>query len=213
MSTNSGEDGWCPYCGHGMSVHAGEWESKCRNCEQRFIICQERHAKGSGWRICHMPCGCGKKYYPDKAKAAKPLKSGEYAQAASSIGFSESTWQGVEATTQLVGTSSSHTRNPSADSVDPLQWTQARLESDGGSLLAGMAGLSVSAESSEQVESTTEVSARWNSDGKGVTLKSMAGDKVATLSRKDVVSTEEGYFFYKNGNVYFAKGIKPAKKR
>lgn len=31
-----------------------------------------------GWRICWLPCSCGEEYYPDKARATRPLASHEY---------------------------------------------------------------------------------------------------------------------------------------
>ncbi|KAK5632461.1 hypothetical protein RRF57_008175 [Xylaria bambusicola] len=83
MSTSSKRKGECPRCGHQMNEHAASKESKCKKCKQCFDICQcgyhgiEGEDPG-GWRICYIPCNCGKKYYPDKAKAARDLQPHEY---------------------------------------------------------------------------------------------------------------------------------------
>ncbi|KAH9204585.1 hypothetical protein DL95DRAFT_418146 [Leptodontidium sp. 2 PMI_412] len=79
MSTNSSREGDCERCGHFMNEHARVRESKCKKCKKAFEICKA-HIYGSdgGWRICFIPCSCGKEYYPDKAKAAVPLAPHEY---------------------------------------------------------------------------------------------------------------------------------------
>lgn len=66
-----------------MNDHAARRDSKCRKCKQAFVICQVGyHGEGGhspeGWRICFQPCYCGVEYYPDKARAARPLESHEY---------------------------------------------------------------------------------------------------------------------------------------
>ncbi|KAH7302996.1 hypothetical protein B0I35DRAFT_447498 [Stachybotrys elegans] len=82
MSTSSGREGSCSFCGHWMNEHAREEDSNCKKCKKLFSICQAgRHGpRGDrrGWRICDIPCSCGSKYYPDKAKAAKPLAADEH---------------------------------------------------------------------------------------------------------------------------------------
>ncbi|GKU13941.1 unnamed protein product, partial [Fusarium langsethiae] len=80
MSTNSGEDGFCKFCGHLMNVHTRASSSKCTKCKKRFHVCQALvHNEGKGWRLCDVPCGCGSKYYPSTAKQARPLAPTEYA--------------------------------------------------------------------------------------------------------------------------------------
>ncbi|KAM0361040.1 hypothetical protein ACHAO7_012051 [Fusarium culmorum] len=82
MSTNSGEDGFCKFCGHLMNVHTKASSSKCTNlkCKKRFLVCQAGvHNGGGGWRLCDVPCGCGPTYYPSTAKQAYPLAPIEYA--------------------------------------------------------------------------------------------------------------------------------------
>lgn len=83
MSTSSGRKGWCTRCGHGMNEHARSAESKCRMCKKAFEICQTSYHgqegySPEGWRICYIPCNCGELYYPEKAKAARPLQPHEY---------------------------------------------------------------------------------------------------------------------------------------
>jgi len=213
MSTNSGEDGYCPYCGHAMNGHAADWESACKKCDERFVICQERHGNRSGWRICLIPCDCGTQHYPDKANAAKPLKARERVDPAPLTGYAPTiAGPSSAAMAALLGSSSSHVRTLSAESVDPLQWPEERLQSDGG-LLTGLAALSIAAPGPTSVAPpTVEVSARWNSDGNTVTLKSFAGDKIATVNRENIQDREDGIWVYINGTWYFAVEIKGAKK-
>ncbi|KAH6628119.1 hypothetical protein F5144DRAFT_296976 [Chaetomium tenue] len=88
MSTESGRKGSCNRCGHPMGKHAKKRDSKCQKCKKTFDICQVGfHGSVSGgqpvdtavgWRICWVPCSCGEQYYPDKARAARPLASHEY---------------------------------------------------------------------------------------------------------------------------------------
>ncbi|KAM0362987.1 hypothetical protein ACHAPK_011299 [Fusarium culmorum] len=83
MSTSSGREKTCSSCGHQLSVHAKKSEARYKKCKKSFEICQALyHGEGaedsSGWRICLIPCDCGKTYYPDKAKAARPLERHEY---------------------------------------------------------------------------------------------------------------------------------------
>ena len=35
--------------------------------------------RSRGWKLCFVPCGCGKEYYPDKARSVVPLELHEYA--------------------------------------------------------------------------------------------------------------------------------------
>jgi hypothetical protein len=79
MSTSSGREGFCTRCGHANNEHARQRESKCKKCKKGFEICQAGvHFRSLGWKLCFIPCGCGKKYYPDKAKSAVPLEPHEY---------------------------------------------------------------------------------------------------------------------------------------
>lgn len=81
MSTDSGEPGFCIYCGHFLSAHTKERHAKCKKCKKRILICQAGvHATGAGWKICHLPCSCGEGYYPSNAKAARLLQPTEYAE-------------------------------------------------------------------------------------------------------------------------------------
>ncbi|KAI1249782.1 hypothetical protein MGN70_009396 [Eutypa lata] len=80
MSTSSGEIGFCRYCGHPLDGHTKASHSKCKQCKKRIFVCQAgQHQEGGGWRICHVPCGCGRRYYPSTAAAARPLEPSEYA--------------------------------------------------------------------------------------------------------------------------------------
>lgn len=192
-----------------MNGHAAERDSACKKCKAQFIICQEMHQSGSGWKICLIPCSCGKKHYPDKAKQAKPLNEADYIEYAPS---SSSAGPSSAAMAALLGSSSSHARNPSAESEDPLQWSPDRLLSEGGLLTTGMAALSITAQGSDPDEAqTVEVSARWNSDGL-VTLKSLTGEEIATINREAIHFREDGVWVYMNGTWYFAPEIRGAKK-
>ncbi|KPM38407.1 hypothetical protein AK830_g8148 [Neonectria ditissima] len=80
MSTSSGEPGFCKYCGHFMNEHTKASLSKCKRCKKHIYVCQVGiHATGGGWKICHVPCGCGQKHYPSTAKPARPLEPADYA--------------------------------------------------------------------------------------------------------------------------------------
>lgn len=80
MSTNSGESGFCKFCGHPMNEHTKATLSKCTKCKKRMHVCQSGvHARGDGWRLCDVACGCGSRYYPSVAKQARPLAPSEYA--------------------------------------------------------------------------------------------------------------------------------------
>ena len=64
-----------------MNGHAHKRDSKCKKCGKFFEICQEAiHGDGAtrAWRLCFVPCYCGKDFYPDKANAAIPLAPHEY---------------------------------------------------------------------------------------------------------------------------------------
>ncbi|RMJ01511.1 hypothetical protein CDV36_015744 [Fusarium kuroshium] len=83
MSTSSGRSKICSCCGHALNEHAKTTESKCKKCKRGFDICQAGYhgydrAGPLGWRICKVPCGCGERYYPDKAREARPLQPHEY---------------------------------------------------------------------------------------------------------------------------------------
>jgi hypothetical protein len=124
-----------------MNEHTRERESKCRQCKKEFIICQtnshgprgDRH----GWRICYIPCFCGPKYYPDKAKSAHPLADDEYATSHPGYRATEAVDTTEETTEQDLSaqneTHTSHGRSLSQDSDDPLQE----------SLLSGFSSLTV----------------------------------------------------------------------
>ncbi|KJZ70799.1 hypothetical protein HIM_09812 [Hirsutella minnesotensis 3608] len=80
MSTSSGEPSFCDYCGHPMNGHTKASHAKCKKCKKRILICQAGiHATGAGWKICYLPCNCGPRYYPSKAREARPLTPAEYA--------------------------------------------------------------------------------------------------------------------------------------
>jgi hypothetical protein len=83
MSTSSGRDErkFCTRCDHTLNEHARERDSKCKKCKKIFEICQTGlHGieKSGAWKLCFIPCSCGKDYWPDLAKAAKPLEPHEY---------------------------------------------------------------------------------------------------------------------------------------
>lgn len=86
MSTSTREKGDCPRCGHGLSGHTAAKYSRCRKCGQRIVVCQAGShglvhmdmVDATGWRICYVPCYCGKDYYPDTARAAIQLQPWEY---------------------------------------------------------------------------------------------------------------------------------------
>ncbi|KAI1319113.1 hypothetical protein F5Y16DRAFT_391200 [Xylariaceae sp. FL0255] len=77
MTTSSGQDGFCVYCGHWLNEHTHPKHAKCKKCKLPFVICQtgihgdDEHRRG--WMICSKPCGHDRKYWPDPAKAAKDL--------------------------------------------------------------------------------------------------------------------------------------------
>lgn len=83
MSTSSGRKNQCSCCGHQLNEHSSTKGSKCKKCKKVFDICQagyhgQEGFSPLGWRICKVPCSCGERYYPDKAKAAHPLQPHEY---------------------------------------------------------------------------------------------------------------------------------------
>ncbi|KAK0103666.1 hypothetical protein ONS95_005677 [Cadophora gregata] len=64
-----------------MNEHARKRDSKCTKCGKFFEICQTSlHGDGSSraWRLCFIPCYCGREFYPDRAQAAIPLADHEY---------------------------------------------------------------------------------------------------------------------------------------
>lgn len=83
MSTSSGRLKNCSCCGHPLNEHAKPRDSRCKKCNKAFEICQSGYhgdEDGSplGWRICRVPCGCGERFYPDKAREARALEPHEY---------------------------------------------------------------------------------------------------------------------------------------
>ncbi|KAG5786777.1 hypothetical protein H9Q69_014147 [Fusarium xylarioides] len=104
--------------------------------------------------------------------------------------------------------SASHGRTLSAESIDPLQWDQSRIDEE--TVTSGMAGLSVQGESSHQAK-RTHVSARLG--GKDTVVFKNDGKKVTSL-RESWVEVEGGFIFEskKYGCTFFAKEIKRAKK-
>lgn len=142
MSTSSGNE------------HAKERDSKCKNCKKGFEICQAGiHGRSRGWKLCFVPCGCGKKYYPDKAKSAVPLEPHEYVPG--HPGYrpltpdedEDTTFDDSEADAGRAGkvistprkdrsppAGSGHTRTDSAESEDPLAWTPRTYEQRTGSV-------------------------------------------------------------------------------
>ena len=149
MSTSSGRKGYCSRCGHANNEHAREKEAKCKKCKKGFEVCQvgvHGDVSSPGWRICFAPCTCGEKYYPDKAKSAKPLEPHEYVTThagyramsypdENDISFNTS----QDAASKAVGyvstpggssagqVSYGHARGPSNESMDPLSWTPRRI--------------------------------------------------------------------------------------
>jgi hypothetical protein len=141
MSTSSGREGSCERCGHPLNEHARKSESKCKGCKRHFEICQQIHLGGSGYRLCYIPCTCGKENYPDKAKVATPLEPYEYLlnhpgyrpreysdddEEESKLDVSlHSSPTHVAASHEPQGVAL-HTRNISQESEDPLQWSEAK---------------------------------------------------------------------------------------
>jgi hypothetical protein len=150
MTTSSGREGFCTRCRHANNEHTREREAKCKKCKKGFEICQvgdHGDDNSAGWRLCFIPCGCGKKYYPDKAKSAVPLQPHEYAvdhpgyrpllypdEDETSVidSQTEATDSMYNVSTPLKGESSStiqnyhgHTRTDSGSSLDQLSWSPA----------------------------------------------------------------------------------------
>jgi hypothetical protein len=129
-------------------------DSKCKNskCKKFFEICQApiHGSDGRGWRLCYIPCSCGEKYYPDKARAAVPLAPHEYQ--ADHPGYRPlPPDEEYEDTTEDITDSSSpppqgeswsvgHGRADSGSS-DELSWSKARYEQDMGSIGGIVGGL------------------------------------------------------------------------
>lgn len=114
--------------------------------------------------------------------------------------------------------STSHGRTLSEESIDPLQWDQERITAE--TMASAMRGLTVGEGSSQQgeghgqVSGTVPVSARLSRKGMvDFTVKS-SGKKLAS-TREKWVSVKGGYVFesQSEGCIFFAKEIKPAKKK
>jgi len=136
MSTSSGREKRCGPCGHFLDGHAHARDSKCKKCKKIFDICQVLTHRG--WRICFIPCSCGKEYYPDKARAAVPLASHEYDP--SHPGYRALTPDDDEydtidqaSSSTAQGGSMGHNRTDSTDS-DPLGWSTERYQQETGSI-------------------------------------------------------------------------------
>ncbi|KAE9373833.1 hypothetical protein N431DRAFT_466094 [Stipitochalara longipes BDJ] len=137
MSTSSGRgDKRCGPCGHVLDGHAHKRDSKCKKCKKLFDICQVTTHRG--WRICFIPCSCGKEYYPDKARAAVPLASHEYDP--SHPGYraltpDEDEYDTIDqaSSSTAQGGSMGHDRTDSTSS-DPLGWSKERYQKETGSI-------------------------------------------------------------------------------
>ena len=146
MSTSSGRKGDCERCGHMLNEHAHERDSKCKKCKKLFEICQAHiHGSEGGWRLCYVPCSCGKKYYPDKARAAVALAPHEYKADHPGYRPLPPDEEYEETTGHTADDSSSpppeggawsagHDRADSGGSEDPLSWSKARYEQETGSI-------------------------------------------------------------------------------
>lgn len=144
MSTSSGREGFCERCGHSKNEHALKADSKCKKCKRNFEICQQTHSGVRGRRLCYIPCSCGEKYYPDKAKAAVPLEPHEYLP--SHPGYwpleedsilDTSLHSSPQAAVPRSQSVSTHNRNDSQESEDPLQWSDTKYEQN--AALSGLA--------------------------------------------------------------------------
>jgi len=156
MSTSSGREGFCTRCGHANNEHAHQRDSKCKKCKKGFEICQAGiHIRSHGWKLCFIPCRCGKKYYPDKARAAVSLEPHEYVpghpgyrplnpdedEDTTTIDDSQADAGGAEepiSTPQKGGSGSvaqsGHGRTDSVESEDPLAWSPGTYEQRMGSV-------------------------------------------------------------------------------
>lgn len=112
--------------------------------------------------------------------------------------------------------SSSHRRTPSAESIDPLQWSDEQFEAN--TLTPAMARLAVGGSSSHQAQDLGPRervlgSARLSSKGTVVFKPEGGGEKVNSL-RKSWVKVKGGFVFESKLHdcTYFTKEIKPAKK-
>ncbi|CAM6004407.1 unnamed protein product [Sphagnum balticum] len=138
MSTSSGRKGACERCGHMLNEHAHPRDSKCKKCKKVFEICQVSiHGDGSqrAWRLCFIPCLCGKTHYPDKARAAVPLADHEYKpehpgyRALDEEEYEEATSYHASVLPQDTRTTG-HARVDSSDSQDPLAWSKEKYEQE-----------------------------------------------------------------------------------
>ncbi|KAF4627264.1 hypothetical protein G7Y89_g10891 [Cudoniella acicularis] len=150
MSTSSGRKGSCERCGHMLNEHAQGRDSKCTKCKKPFEICQAFiHGSDGGWRLCYIPCSCGEKYYPDKAKPARPLAPHEYMT--NHPGYRplppdeeyEDTPEGIADCSALLQEESWSVGHGRADSgsSDELSWDKARIEREMGSIEGIVGGL------------------------------------------------------------------------
>ncbi|KAG9249989.1 uncharacterized protein F5Z01DRAFT_640709 [Emericellopsis atlantica] len=230
MSTSTGEEGFCIYCGHAMDGHTKANHSKCKRCKKRVLVCQATvHDSVAGWRICHVPCRCGEKHFPSTAKAARHLEPTEFAsshpdyQSPEEAGDPEASYEQTttfpdssaiampeaessRSTAHQQTAHSSHRRTYSAESVDELQWNSARLAEE--TVVAGMASLVIDDATAEA--DIVKVKARYTKEGK-VQFTTVSGQTIRTLGDY-WIATDDGYEFKYEGIVYFAKEIKRAKK-
>jgi hypothetical protein len=118
----------------------------------------------------------------------------------------------------------SHRRTFSEESEDPLQWSQERFEAETRGLNSKMARLAVSGESSQQAEKSLAptggehepVSAHMNRKGMvEFTVKSGEKKGEEGKSSRGKWKPEGQGFIYRrsDGRTFYAKEIKPAKKR
>lgn len=126
--------------------------------------------------------------------------------------------QTTNAISSEAGQSDPHRRTDSKESIDPLQWDQARFEEE--TMTAGIANLRVGESSqapatSDQRVETVTVSARYSGKGK-VTFKPKDGDlsgQRMVSQKKEWVKDGSGYKLTSEtyNCIFVAKEIKPAK--
>lgn len=120
MSTSSGRDGSCIYCGHWLNAHTKVKYTKCKKkgCNAHKEICQAgTHGNSTAYMICDHGCGHGWEYWPDMAKSAIDLPEKCWADSHPRKIFAVADDQDVDAT-QLKQIA--RNRTFSAESMDPL---------------------------------------------------------------------------------------------
>jgi hypothetical protein len=122
-----------------LNEHAHPRDSKCKKCKKIFEICQVS-INGDGtqkaWRLCFIPCSCGKTHYPAKARAAVPLADHEHkpehpGYRALDEDEYETTSYHVQDVSSLIlqdNRTTGHARADSGDSEDPLAWSKEKYE-------------------------------------------------------------------------------------